>query len=197
MTIKNRLSQIETESSFQVINRSELVTFLTELRGGCFTFGSVILLTDVEMKKKGNPFANYKVQKLSKWSFGANSSYQTRVSNERERQGLSVDFTPRESWWESLTGNPKCAVGCHKVHRDQFYGNFYPNSDQVSFVEYYLEGVKATDFQAEQIKSVMKKKGVEGKSQGLSEENAVLLRRPKLESIAYIIADGRKLKIID
>lgn len=197
MKLQNRLQEIENEFAYEAITKSELIDFMVGLRNGCYTFGSTVCLGDVKMNKRGNPLVNECVQKLSKWGFGTNSSYSTKVNNERERQGLEKDFIAQPTWYEGLTQDTKCAVGKH-VSKDQYYLSLYPNRDSVSFVEYYINGEKATPFQLEQIKTFMVDSGLGiSKSQGLDEDSGIMIRRPKIESIKFIVADGRKLKIVE
>lgn len=193
MELKSRLLQIEAETPYEAIGKSEFIGFAKELRNGCYTFGSTISLGEVKMNKRGNPFLDDVVQKLSKWSFGTNSSYSQRVNNQREREGLEANFVAQPSWFQSLTEDSKCAVGKH-ITKEEFYLSLYPSS--VSFVEYYINGVRANDFQVEQIKAVEVKSSGGSKSQGLSEDGQIIIRRPKVDSILYFVADGRKLKIV-
>lgn len=196
MTLTERMNQIEAEFIFEQMNKSDFVDYLIGLRNGCYTFGSTIVLSVPKMKKRGNPFVNDEVLKLAKWSFGTNSSYSTRVNNAREREGIEGEFVAQESWFEPENGDTKCAVGHHKTNVEQKYVSLYPNNNGVSFVEYYINGRKANDFEVEQIKAVMYESGGASKSQGLSEESAIQIRRAKLESVKYFIADNRKLKIV-
>lgn len=195
MELKNRLLQIEAETPYEAISKGEFIGFAKELRNGCYTFGSTISLGNVKMNKRGNPFVNDVVQKLAKWNFGTNSSYSQRVNNQREREGLEANFVAQPSWYKGLSDDNKCAVGKH-ISKEEYYLSLYPNKEGVSFVEYYINGIKATELQIEQIKSVEVKSSGGSKSQGLSQEGEIIIRRPKLETILYFVADGRKLKIV-
>ena len=196
MTIENKISEITATST--AITKSELVEKMLTLRNGSHTFGSVVLATEPKMNKGGNPFYG-RVTKLAKWSFGVNTEYYTKVVKEMERQGLDASALTREpSNYVRYNDKPNCSVLKLKSDLSKLYLSLFPNKDGVSFVEYYIDGVLATEFETAQIKSWEngKKPSAKQSELGISADKEIKIRTIKLDSIVAITLEGATYKVV-
>jgi hypothetical protein len=196
MTIQNRISQ-ETANA-TTITKAELVEKMLTLRNGSHTFGGIVLATEPKMNKGGNPFHN-RVTKLAKWSFGINTEYLTKLMKEMERQGLDTSaLTEPTSNYVRYNDKKNCSVLRLKSNLSKLYLNLFPNKDKISFVEYYLDGVLATELETAQIKSWIgeDKPSAKQTELGISEERQIKIRTPKLESVVAITLEGVTYKVV-
>lgn len=194
-TIINRIASALV--SFVSVSISDLVGIMIELRNGSHTFGSVLLQSIPEMRKTGNPFYG-RVTKLAKWSFGVNTEYYSKLIKELERQGIDASLLTKEpSNYERYNGKPNCPVLKLKSDPSKLYLALFPNKDGVSFVEYYIDGRLATDFEVEQIKSFEygNKPSAKQTALGIEEERQIKIRTVKLESIVAITLEGQTYKV--
>lgn len=195
MMMNNRINELT--NGHTSISKSELVEKMLNLRNGSHTFGSVVLATEPTMNKSGNPFYN-RVVKLAKWSFGINTEYYNKVKNEMERQGLDVTaLTTSSSNYERYNEKPNCPILKLKSDNSRLYVSLFPNKDGVSFVEYYVDGVKATELEVEQIKSFERGNTPSAKQSalGISEEKQIKIRTAKLESVVAITLEKTNYKV--
>ena len=193
MTIKQRIAQLENETNFERMTKEDFVSYMENLRDGCFTFGTITVKNEPQMNKRGNPFYG-RVTKLSKWGFGTNSDYTTRVNNRREKNGLEKDFKAGSTYITPLNGEYKCAIGVKKDN-NQLYVRLYPNK-MYFFTEYYIDGVKATEFEMEQLSTFLIEKSKGSKAQGLEEEERIIICNCKVENVVHLVADKRKIKVV-
>lgn len=196
MTIQNRISQ-ETATS-TTISRNELVEKMLTLRNGSHTFGSVVLATEPKMNKGGNPFYN-RVTKLAKWSFGINTEYLTKLVNEMNRQGLDTSaLTETPSNYIRYNDKKNCSVLRLKSNTTKLYLNLFPNKEGVSFVEYYIDNVLATELETEQVKSWVgdNKPSAKQSELGISADKEIKIRTIKLDSIVAITLEGVTYKVV-
>lgn len=196
MTINNRISEITTTAT--TITKSELVSKMIGLRNGSHTFGGVLALTAPAMNKGGNPFYG-RVMKLAKWSFGVNTEYYTKVVNEMIRQGLDTSALTKapSNYVRYVENKANCPVLRLKSDTSKLYLSLFPNKDGVSFVEYYLDGVLATELETAQIKAWVgeDKPSAKQSELGIGEERQIKIRTLKLDSVVSITLEGATYKV--
>lgn len=184
-------------ASYVSVSLADLVGIVIALRNGSHTFGSILTNSVPEMRKTNNPFLG-RVTKLSKWSFGLNTEYYSKLIKEMERQGIDPSALTKEpSNYERYNGKPNCPVLKLKSDPSKLYLALFPNKDGVSFVEYYIDGRLATDFEVEQIKSFEygSKPSAKQTALGIEAERQVKIRTTKLESVVAITLEGQTYKV--
>lgn len=194
-TIINRIAC--TIVSFVSVSIHELVGIMLELRNGSHTFGSILCNSVPEMRKTNNPFLG-RVTKLSKWTFGLNTQYYSKLVAEMQRQGIDPSTLTKEpSNYEWYNGKRNCPVLKLKSDPSKLYLALFPNKDGVSFVEYYIDGRLATDFEVEQIKSFEygSKPSAKQTALGIETDRQVKIRTTKLESVVAITLEGQTYKV--
>jgi hypothetical protein len=197
MTTEQRVKQIENERSHQVMSKEEFVSFMENLRNGSHTYGSMVSNTMVKMNKTGNPFYG-RVTKLSKWGFGCNTSYKKKGDNLREQEGIEEEFNPNSSYVQSTNDKENYVVCCKKDNPQIKYLRVYtnPNSNESTFTEYYIDGVKATDFEMEQLKTFLKKSTKGSHNLGIKGDEAFGTFNVGVDSVKFIYIDGKKIKVV-
>lgn len=168
------------------------------LRNGSHTFGGIVVANKPKMNKGGNPYYE-RVTKLSKWSFGVNTDYYTKVINEMNRQGLDTSTLTKEpSNYVRYNDKANCPILRLKSDTSKLYLSVYPNKDQVSFVEYYIDNVLATELETEQVKSWVgeNKPSVKQTELGISADKEIKIRTIKLDSIVAITLEGVTYKVV-
>ena len=196
MTIQNRINEITATAT--TITRNELVEKMINLRNGSHTFGSIVVGNEPKMNKGGNPFYN-RVTKLAKWSFGVNTDYYTKVINEMVRQGLDTSTLTKEpSNYVRYNEKSNCPILRLKSDTSKLYLSVYPNKEGVSFVEYYIDNVLATELETEQVKSWVgdNKPSAKQSELGISAEREIKIRTIKLDSIVAITLEGVTYKVV-
>lgn len=196
MEMTQRVSEITANAN--TITREELVEKMLVLRNGSHTFGGVVLATEPKMNKGGNPFYG-RVTKLAKWSFGVNTDYYTKVVNEMTRQGLDTSTLTKEpSNYVRYNEKANCPILRLKSDTSKLYLSVFPNKEGVSFVEYYLDGVLATELETEQIKSWVgeTKPSAKQSELGISADKEIKIRTIKLDSVVAITLEGTTYKVV-
>lgn len=196
MAIQNRINEVTATAT--TITKAELVEKMLTLRNGSHTFGSWLLATNPYMPKGGNPFYG-RVTKLAKWSFGVNTEYYNKVVNEMERQGLDTSTLTKapSNYVRYNADKDNCPVLRLKSDTSKLYISVFPNKEGVSFVEYYLDGVLATELETAQIKAWIgeDKPSAKQSELGISEERQIKIRTAKLESVVAITLEGATYKV--
>ena len=196
MIMTNRINEVTANAT--TITRQELVSKMLNLRNGSHTFGSIVLATEPKMNKGGNPFYG-RVTKLAKWSFGVNTEYYTKVIKEMERQGLDTSALTREpSNYIRYNEKANCPILKLKSDESKLYLSVFPNKEGVSFVEYYIDGVLATELETAQIKAWENgnKPSAKQSELGISAEREIKIRTIKLDSIVAITLEGVTYKVV-
>lgn len=196
MNIQNRINEVTANATS--ITRNELVEKMLNLRNGSHTFGSWVIKTKTKMNKGGNPFYD-RVTKLAKWSFGVNTEYYTKLVNEMQRQGLDTSaLTKVGSAYERYNDKPNCPILRLKSDTEKLYVSVFPNKEGVSFVEYYIDNRKATEFEVEQIKAWLgeNKPSAKQTELGISADKEIKIRTAKLDSVVAITLEGQTYKVV-
>lgn len=132
----------------------------------------LITNTDPKLKKRGNPFVKNEVIKHTEGKFNFGNSFKERVEEKLDQKGL-ID-TEYETG--SLTWGKWVEGAINKVieHKGEYYMRYY-NSDEAPSVEYYIDGIKATDEELETIKSFLPSKKSSSKQEdaGLEKKEQV------------------------
>jgi hypothetical protein len=197
MTTEQRINQIENEISHQVMSKDEFISYMENLRNGSHTYGSMVSNTKVKMNKTGNPFYE-RVTKLSKWSFGCNTSYKTKGDKLREQEEVQGDFSPNSTYVQAIDGKENYVVCCKADNPAVKYLRVYtnPNSNESTFTEYYIDGVKATEFEMEQLKTFLKKSTKGSHNLGIKGDEAFGTFNVGVDSVKFIYIDGKKIKVV-
>lgn len=195
MTTEQKLNQIANEIAHEVMTKQEFISYMENLRNGSHTYGSMVSFTEPKMNKKGNPFSG-RVKKLSKWGFGCNTSYTTKGEKLREGKNIEGDFKANASYVEAEKEN--FVVCSKKDNPDIKYLRVYtnPNSNESTFTEYYIDGVKATEFEVEQIKGFLVKSTKGSNNLGVKGDEAFGTFNVQVDNVKYIYLDKRKIKIV-
>lgn len=195
MTTEQRIAEFENGRKFEVMNHSEIEEMMNNLNNGSHTKGSIVTLTNARMNKTGNPFYG-RVTKLSKWNFGCNTSFSTKGENIREKNEIEGEFQANKSY---VVADKKNFVVCSKEDDPTTkYLRVYTdaNGDEVSFSEYYIDNVKATEFEVEQIKTFLVKSTKGSHNLGVRGDEAFGTFNVGMNSVKYIFVMGRKIKIV-
>lgn len=195
MTTEQRIAEFENGRTFEVMTHSDLEEYMNNLNNGSHTKGSIVTLTIPKMNKTGNPYWG-RVTKLSKWNFGCNTAFSTKGDNLRERTGIEGDFTANKSY---VTADKKNFVVCSKDDDPNTkYLRVYTdaNGDEVSFSEYYIDNVKATEFEVEQLKTFLVKSSKGSHNLGIKGDEAFGTFNVGMNSVKYIFVMGRKIKVV-
>jgi len=197
MTTEQRINQIGNEIIHELMTKQEFVSYMENLRNGSHTFGSVVSVTEPKMNKKGNPYYG-RVKKMSKWSFGCNTSYSTKGENFRESNDIQGDFQAQSTYVQSTNGKDNYVVCAKKDNPNILYLRVYtnPNSNESTFTEYYIDGVKATEFEVEQIKGFLVKSTKGSNNLGAKGDNVFGTFNLLIDNVKYIYIDSRKIKVV-
>lgn len=197
MTKEQRIEQISNEIIHELMTKDEFISFMENVRGGSHTYASMISDTEPKMNKRGNPFYG-RVRKLSKWSFGCNTNPKTKGDNLRDEKGLEGEYEPQKTYIESYNGRDNYVVGVKSDNPAIKYLRVYtnPNSNESTFSEYYIDGVKATPFQMEQLKTFIKKSTKGSNNLGVKGDEAFGIFNVMVENVKFIYIDKRKIKIV-
>lgn len=197
MNINQKITQIETENTFEVMTKEDFISFMENINNGSHTYGSIITLAKARMNVKGNPFRD-RVMKLAKWNFGCNTSFGKKGDNLREKSGIEGEFKPKSTYVETDVYDENFVV-CHKKDDPNTkYLRLYTNanSNTVTFTEYYIDDVKATEFEMEQLRTFIKKSVKGSHNLGVKGAEAFGTFNVGLDSVKYIFVNGRKIKIV-
>lgn len=197
MTKEQRMEQISNEIAHEVMTKDEFISFMENVRGGSHTLGSMISDTEPQMRKRGNPFVG-RVRKVSKWNFGCNTSAYTKGNNQREQKGIEGEYKPESTYVESADGRDNYVVAVKKDNPAIKYLRVYtnPNSNESTFTEYYIDGVKATEFQLEQLRTFLIKSKKGSHNLGIRGDEAFGTFNVTIENVKFIYIDNRKIKIV-
>lgn len=198
MNINEKFNQIEIENLFEQMTKSEVVDFMSNLRNGSHTKGSMISLTIAKMNKTGNPYFN-RVYKLSKWNFGCNTSFGTKAENLRDKKEIEGEFTPNETYVKSINGKKNYVVCTHENDPSKIYLRVYTdaNSTEPTFVEYYMDGVKIPQDELELVRGLIKRSEKGSHNLGIKGDEAFGTFNVGLNSVKYLLVAGRKIKIVE
>lgn len=195
MELTQKLKWLEEQKAFEVMTKDEFAEYMNNLNNGSHTKGSIVTLTVARMNKTGNPYFG-RVMKLSKWNFGCNTSHTTKSENIRERNGIEGEFVSNGSY---VVADKKNFVVCSKDDDpSKKYIRLYtdPNGDEVSFTEYYIDNVKATEFEIEQLKTFLIKSKKGSHNLGIIGDEAFGTFNVGMESVKYVFVMRRKIKVI-
>lgn len=197
MTISEKLNQLEVETTFEVMTKGEFIDFMLNLRNGSHSFGSMVSLTLQKMNKRGNPYHN-RVYKLSKWNFGCNTSYQTKGDNLREKKGIVGELVTKETYVQPLEDDSNFVVCSKKDDPTKKYLRVYtnPNSNETTFKEYYMDGVKIQEQELELVKGLITKSEKGSNNLGVVGSDSFGTFNVGLDSVKYMFIDNRKIKIV-
>lgn len=197
MNINEKFNQLEAENTFEVMTKDEVVEFMSNIKNGSHTFGSMISLTIAKMNKTGNPYFN-RVYKLSKWSFGCNTSFGTKGENAREKNGIKGDFKPKSTYVTADNGKENYVVCSKKNDESVKYLRVYTDakSNIPSFKEYYCEGVRLDGAELELVKGLIKSTKKGSANLGIQGADAFGTFNVGLDSVKYLFVEGRKIKVV-
>lgn len=196
MTMQQRLTQLENENGFEIMSKDDFMNYMLELNLG-HTYGSIITANAPKMNVRGNPFRD-RVIKLSKWNFGCFTSFKTKGTNIREKSGIEGEFNPHQSYVTADNGEENFVVCTKKDDPTKKYLRLYtnPESKTVTFSEYYVDGVKASEFELEQIRTFIKKTSKGSHNLGIIGDKAFGTFNQSLDNVKYIFINNRKIKIV-
>jgi hypothetical protein len=198
MTTQERLNQIAVEIAHEILSKEEFISYMESVNNGSHTFVSVVSLTEAKMNKTNNPFYG-RVQKLSKWSCCINTNNKTKGDNLREKTGVSDkrDYKPASTYVKSTTDVENYVVCSKKDNPNLKYLRVYtnPDSNESTFTEYYIDGVKATTLEVEQIKSFLVKSSKGSHNLGVKGDSAYGVFNLSIDNVKYMYVCGRKIKL--
>lgn len=143
-------------------------------------FVSVVMERDVRMNKKNNPFFG-QVKKITKGNYLTGNSYETRVQNNEEKEGMERQFkTERCSIGEHIS---KCVLYNEKLDTHYFQMERFPEIHPTS-TEYIFEG---STIEEVLFKDFVQK---ESESRKQQQQRKVELISPKMETIKEITLNG-------
>ena len=115
------------------------------------------------------------------------------------RQGLDTSTLTKEpSNYVRYNDKANCPILRLKSDTSKLYLSVYPNKEGVSFVEYYIDNVLATELETEQVKSWVgdNKPSAKQSELGISAEREIKIRTIKLDSIVAITLEGTTYKVV-
>ena len=197
MTIQEKLNEIEREFNFEQMTKAEFVDFMSNLRNGSHTYGSMISLTLAKMNKKGNPYHN-RVYKLSKWNFGCNTNYVNKAENIRDKKNIEGDFSAKGTYVQPTDGDNNFVVCYKKDEPTKVYLRVYTdaNSQTPTFKEYYMDNQKVQGHELELVKGFIKNSVKGSQNLGVIGNDAFGTFNVGLDSVKYMFIDKRKIKIV-
>lgn len=169
----------------------EQIIFKAINDGGSATFATIIANVEQKMLKTGNPLRNEVVTKLVNYKFMLNAVYQNAVNNKRIKEGKQADFKAQSNWHEKVYDSINGAIVCNKNKPENKYlSGIVESADNL---QYYVNGIEATDEQIEIIKQFKQKSSAP--NQGLEDE--VTFRTIKIEGIKEVRANKNILTFKD
>lgn len=162
------------------ITQSQLVKKLMQTKGA--TFATFITKT-VPTLDKSNPFGD-NICKISVVNATLNFVYTNAVNNQREREGLTTDFTaqPRK-WGEKVVGTPLV------IHK----GKYYLEAKVEKSIEHSYETLDGQSIPKHIVERFTKKS--HSNTQGTEKE--IIVRSYALDNIISINVFGEKFEIVD
>ena len=197
MNINERFNQLEVENNFEVMAKSEFLDYMSNLNNGSHTFGGMISLTLAKMNKTGNPYYG-RVYKLSRWSFGCNTSFATKGENIREKKGVEGEFKAMGTYVKPDNDKDNFVVCSKKDDENVKYLRVYtnPDSNEPTFTEYYVDGVKLSGAELELVKGLIIKKSKGSINLGVQGKEAFGTFNVGVDSVKYMFINKRKIKIV-
>jgi hypothetical protein len=191
-----------TFANKEIANRTEL--FKEILKDGN-KYSSVVLTArtsqSLQPKKNGCPYGKLdEITKLTEYSACVNGIYQDAINRRKEKEGQEANFEAQANWQVKIyDGVNGCIVAKRKEVENglpltETYVQLVSNTSKSS--DYEIQGRKASEQEVATIKQWRKDgKKDAAKSQGLTEENAVVIRTIKLSGVTSVHANGIKLAI--
>ena len=189
MDLKQQLNKMARERKAKKTTLVQLINIISELAEGKYTKGFLIMASEPEMRKTGNPFIG-RIKKVSGWAFDLNADYQRKVNLQREREGLEMNFEALPTYAEPINK----IVYRHKVQREKLYMSVYPTTNMGQFTEWLVDGRNATEIEIAQIKSFLPVKSTSSR-QGV--EKKIEIRRPLLTNIFLLSLAGKRYFVED
>jgi len=168
------------EKEVVLVDKMSLVRELMQVKNAIPA--TIIAITEEKMNKTNNPFYG-RVTKKQRSNVFINFDYANSVNKRLTKEGKEADFIAHSrTWGERLPGTPIV------FHNNTYYleAGFLTKNDPK--VEYFVDG-EATDKAV--FESFLKTKKPSTGRQGVEEENEVVLRDFKIDSIHEVHMNGK------
>lgn len=169
-----------TEKEVVLVDKMGLVRELMQIKNA--VPATIIAVTEEKMNKTKNPFYG-RVTKKQRSNVFINFDYANSVNKRLVKEGKEADFVAHQRvWGERLPNTPIV------FHNNTYYleAGFLTKNDPK--VEYFLDG-EPTDKAV--FETYMKPKTKSSGNQGLEDENEVVLRDFKIDSVHEIHMNGK------
>lgn len=156
--------------------------------GKSATFGSIVAVVEQKMKKTGNPFRDFLIEKVGKYMVTFNTNYQNVVNNQLKREGQEADFEAQGNWFHKGFDayNGSIVVKNDGNNKGKFYLSCIVNGYEK--FGYLINGVPAN---AEQTKIIEQYKVASSSPTNQGTEKPIIFRTFMLENIREINANGQ------
>lgn len=169
------------EKEVVLVDKMGLVRELMQVKGAIPA--TIIATTKENMNKTNNPYHD-RVTKRQQSNVIINFSYEKAVNKRLEKEGKEADFVPHQrKWGERLPNTPIV------FHNNTYYLEAGFLTKNTPKVEYFLDGEPSDKAVFETY--LKSKESSSASTQGLENENEVVLRDFKIDSVEEIRMNGK------
>lgn len=160
-----------------------LLNAISQVKGG--TLGNIVTATEPVMRKKGNPLADHKVVKVSKYAIQLATSYENSVNNRLKKEGTAPTFeTSSLPYGEWVIPN-RVLVG-----KDDLQLRMTLVRNGKTEVCYFVDGRLATEDEANTIITFSQKRTAPNTQLACGIQSDVKVANVKFRNILSLRADG-------